>query len=263
MITIYYFSPFPLYSTLILYSAGCYFGFFNVMRQGVALGLILFALSFLFFSSKSSFIRWGISAPIILVAYLFHTTSLIIIIVIALIFLLRKCLKRGHNTIWIFYAILFATFMTKVDILQMIFRLATSLPIGSVADKYVSLYGDSSYLISNSSGVLLINFFSILILFILNSQRIKESKMALTIAAILGIYLILLSTRNGAQLYTRILYYMDILVVLIFPMILKDSLNRKQYVFITVIVQVTYILFNFLRMIMLNYNGIMPYGIVY
>lgn len=263
MLTIYYFSPFPLYSSLIFFSAGCYFGLFNTMRQGVALGLTFFSLTFLLFSAKNFYVRWSIALPIILVSTLFHTTAFFIIFELILIILFRKCLEKNPNTVWFFYALICGTFVTKIDLLQIIFRLATSIPIGDFANKYISLYGGSNYLSNNSSGVLLINFFLILILFIINFPRISESKVALNIAAILGVYLILLSTRNGAQLYTRIIYYMDILLVVIFPVMLKDSFKHKQYVYLTIFVQIMYILFNFLRMILLNYNGIMPYGIEY
>ncbi|MCT8388161.1 EpsG family protein [Leuconostoc lactis] len=260
---IYKVSPYPIYSLLIFFSTGSYFGMFNTMRQGLAIGLTFTAMSLLLFFKSKSHVKIVVALVLIFLAMYFHTTAILVSVILFIILFVRRCLNKNKNTIWFLCLLIVSSFFLKIDILQVVFNIASKLPIGSFSEKYVSLYGDSAYLSSSTSTVLLINFILIFGLFLISFSKLGKNNITTTVTAVLGIYLILLSTRNGAQLYVRITYYVDILLVLIFPIMLNEELKERKYLFLTIFIQISYIVFNFIRMIVLNYNGILPYGIVF
>lgn len=260
---IYKVSPYPIYSLLIFFSTGSYFGMFNTMRQGLAIGLTFTAMTLLLFFKSTSHMKIVVGLMLIFFATYFHTTAILVSVILFSILFVRRCLNKNKNTIWVLCLLIVSSFFLKIDILQIVFNIASKLPIGSFSEKYVSLYGNSTYLSSSTSTVLLINFILIFGLFLISFSKLGKNNITTTVIAVLGIYLILLSTRNGAQLYVRITYYVDILLVLIFPIMLNEELKERKYLFLTIFIQISYIVFNFIRMIVLNYNGILPYGIVF
>ena len=225
------------FALLVFISLGFYTLSFNIVRQFIALSIFIYALKYI---RDKKLIKYIIS---IMVAILFHTTSLVVLI--AYFFGNAKINKK--NLIFIFLILLMSGFLFN--------------PIFNFVVNNISIYK----MYANYSGVdagigtYLVNFiYIIIILFnILNYDKITKNnfdKICVKISTI-SVAFIILSLQN--ILFARLIYYFFIPAIIPFSNIFdffKDCKTKKIFKIIIVIILLIVYILN-----IVSFNGVYPY----
>lgn len=218
---------FPLAAMIFVLYTGLYLQSFNIMRQFVAASIILFGASFMFQErSRKNVIIYILC---LLVAFLFHKSSLVMLLVIPLF-------TESLNRLMIIVAIV-VSFLIPTSI---VLRLDSVLKILDMLDYTTYLnYSDSGWSKFSMTNIFL---HSLLIPFLLYKNKIEALGNKKEIFVLIKLFVCFLVCNNLATSGLTISYRLATYFVIFFPLLmtkLPQIINRKMaysWIFIPMII---------------------------
>ena len=208
--SIYKYSTMPYVSLLCYFLMGFYFMSMNVMRQSIALSILMNLVPF-FNNKKNSFLEYLV---IVLIASGFHSSSIIMVFVY---FLRNK--KLNISGLYVKDAIVvFFLFVAK----RFVYMLAALTPFGNYL--HHSYYGVINFSLTNL--IIESSFFAI-IYFVYRNAKCNEEEYfyinmfnLMFIATLSGLFL--------PNIIFRIKYYLDVYMVFFVPLVIARIENHNK-----------------------------------
>ncbi len=237
-ITIKKFSVDPLLSTILFMCMGLYLTSFNIIRQSIAIALILY--SYKYCDTKT---KWIVP---ILIASLFHKTALL---VIPIYIICKIDLNKKHYFIII-----------SIGILSFLFYEKTVVYLTNLMDSFQG-YQDSVFVNEGANPIRTLISISILAFCSIGYNEIaKDKKMKIAFNMIIFGTIFSFFMLKG-KIFARIVGYFDVFQILLIPYVLKNmnKYKMKKYsVFITTTI-VACTSFYFYYTVKTNQAHVIPY----
>lgn len=234
------------YSLSLFYFSGMYFATFNVMRQMMAIGVILGFINWLL---NKKYLKYGVL--IIIVSLLFHKSTLISLVLIPIHYYSTKHAELPKKHIAIVAGVCFAAFFVGKEFVQNTsLAILLSIGLGDRYDGYLS--GMSEGDISNLTATMLTIYFLIWLYFKNKSKNVFIS----------WIYFIYIATFNIFQMLDsaagRISYPFWVFVLIAIPKLLEELKGKIKvfFILITIVVYAALFINNYW---LNNTNGVNPY----
>lgn len=235
----------PVYSVLLFVLCKDYFIAMNGMRQYISTAIVILAIPFV----KRK--EWFMAAVIFLIAFSFHKSVIVFLVVLVLYFL---DIKPWLGGILIVGTLLFSNVAMRLtfSFLQMF-------------DSYTNYFLDLG--IENSSGAYNWRYSLIFICFFFmlsyEYKKVKENKeLKLMYAGILFSLFAMALVPVMPKLMHRLTWHMNSLIVLYTPQALKSIQNRKISKFLKYIIPIAYV-FVTVSDIMRGEQGVLPYQTIW
>lgn len=225
-----------------------YYATMNVVRQYIAIAILLYAFEFLKENKIFKYILLNI------VAILFHYTSMINFVFLA-IYLLYKNKKINYLLIGIY---VFSLIFIIIDI-----RLFANLFAFVIPSKYLNYLNSQFFLVKNYSALLKIilpNLISIFMIF--NKDKIKDSNNFNLIYCGMLLFSIISNIGFGVNIFIRLGWYFDYFYLLVIPMIINNCYinGKKKNGNLIIALSFVYCLFwNIYSIFIQNGHGVVPY----
>ena len=191
-----------------------YYATMNVVRQYVAIAILLYAYNFF---REKKYIRYIIFNC---VALLFHTSAIINFLLIILVMINNK--KDINNVLIIFYAISIIGII--ID-----FRYAIKIFSFAIPERYVAYLNSKFIREKNYTAIFKLIIPNIIIwLMFKNKNKLQENKNFNICYMAMWVYVILSNMFYGINIFIRLAWYFEYYMILIIPMIIKmfDDSNK-------------------------------------
>lgn len=234
------------YSLSLFYFSGMYFATFNVMRQMMAIGVILGFINWLL---NKKYLKFGVL--IIVISLLFHKSTLISLVLIPIHYYSAKHAELPKKYIAIVAGVCFTAFFVGREFVQNTsLAILFSIGLGDRYDGYLS--GMSEGEISNLTATMLTIYFLIWLYFKKTNKNVF----------ITWIYFIYITSFNLFQMLDtaagRISYPFWAFILVTIPKLIEELNGRKKIIFIIISV-IFYISYFTNSYVLNNMNGVNPY----
>ena len=234
------------YSLSLFYFSGMYFATFNVMRQMMAIGVILGFINWLL---NKKYHKFGVL--IIVISLLFHKSTLISLVLIPIHYYSAKHAELPKKFIAIVAGVCFTAFFVGREFVQNTsLAILFSIGLGDRYDGYLS--GMSEGEISNLTATMLTIYFLIWLYFKKTNKNVF----------ITWIYFIYITSFNLFQMLDtaagRISYPFWAFILVTIPKLIEELNGRKKIIFIIISV-IFYISYFTNSYVLNNMNGVNPY----
>lgn len=234
------------YSLSLFYFSGMYFATFNVMRQMMAIGVILGFINWLL---NKKYHKFGVL--IIVISLLFHKSTLISLVLIPIHYYSAKHAELPKKYIAIVAGVCFTAFFVGREFVQNTsLAILFSIGLGDRYDGYLS--GMSEGEISNLTATMLTIYFLIWLYFKKTNKNVF----------ITWIYFIYITSFNLFQMLDtaagRISYPFWAFILVTIPKLIEELNGRKKIIFIIISV-IFYISYFTNSYVLNNMNGVNPY----
>lgn len=234
------------YSLSLFYFSGMYFATFNVMRQMMAIGVILGFINWLL---NKKYLKFGVL--IIVISLLFHKSTLISLVLIPIHYYSAKHAELPKKYIAIVAGVCFTAFFVGREFVQNTsLAILFSIGLGDRYDGYLS--GMSEGEISNLTATMLTIYFLIWL-------YLKKTNKNVFIT---WIYFIYITSFNLFQMLDtaagRISYPFWAFILVTIPKLIEELNGRKKIIFIIISV-IFYISYFTNSYVLNNMNGVNPY----
>lgn len=195
--------PFAMFVYYILF----YNSSLNILRQSVAIAIILFSYRFI---SQKQILHFLICW---LIAFLFHSSAIVMILLIPIYFVSNLKNKRLYSTILVIG--------TSVVMIGYDFILNSLIQIGFLSERYAGYVSRTEV----GGRIIRVCFFGLIVALILLCYRVllrydKRNNLLLNCMLISGAFTLLLFT--GGHQIIRIAHYFDVSAVIMLPMLAKN-----------------------------------------
>lgn len=234
-------------SVLLYFLAGVYFCYMNIMRQALAIGVLLFGFDYLL---EKKHIKFVIT---VFIASLFHESALI-----CLILLFASKLKINKKNLFLIISSTLFIFIFGNNIFNLLAGLSVRL----------EGYRDSAYFVSNYFGAViefLVNLF--VFIFCLNGLRKDKNKdnelknRIINYELALGMIFAALTIR--INIFVRFIQYFNMILIIGIPNALSVIDNKKNRQFLTILIILIYIIYWLMIMVLRpEWSGTNPYSSV-
>ncbi|HCY44205.1 MAG TPA: hypothetical protein DHU33_02125 [Firmicutes bacterium] len=235
-------------STILYIICNFYFSYMNIMRQAMAIAIILFAFEELKKNKKILFVIW------VIVASFFHSSAILAILFIP--FYGKKVSKKAVTLI-LFLAILAFVFGKNFFSFISSFSQRLSDYSGSVftSENYFgSLLDSAVYLISLVFGVTLIK----------NKKIIAENNNIGFLVYMMGLAVIMNVLVMRVSIFNRFAHYFTIFIIIWLPNVVSSLENKKTQFLLKTIIVVFFIIYWLVIMIYRpNWYGVVPYRLAF
>lgn len=234
------------YSLSLFYFSGMYFATFNVMRQMMAIGVILGFINWLL---NKKYLKFGVL--IIVISLLFHKSTLISLVLIPIHYYSAKHAELPKKYIAIVAGVCFTAFFVGREFVQNTsLAILFSIGLGDRYDGYLS--GMSEGEISNLTATMLTIYFLLWLYFKKTNKNVF----------ITWIYFIYITSFNLFQMLDtaagRISYPFWAFILVTIPKLIEELNGRKKIIFIIISV-IFYISYFTNSYVLNNMNGVNPY----
>jgi transmembrane protein EpsG len=240
-------SPSPLLSLAVLYGLGPFFFLHSGVRQGIAIGLVFYGITFI---TQKKIIKYLIT---VIIAVGFHYSA---IVFLPMYFLLKIRLNRLVLTIiWL----ISLPFLIKKD---MVFSVLQKL-LFFIPERYLNLALNSETADGVRTGIGVKQVFMQLVFVVLlyAYKKIKvDTHNTVLYFSIIGI--ILSNVLYWAGYIERITGYFDIFIVLSLPVVTRYMFKRNDRILVSYSLYCVCLLF-FLRTLITDPYGVIPYHTVF
>ena len=242
---IYKESPYPILSVLIYFCLGYFFHSLNIMREFLAISILLCSYKFLV---NKKYIRFGIFA---LIAILLHTSSIVFLIAI---FLCNKEVFNLKRTVIItLLVIIFGKYLWPLISTNIISKTRFAMYIGSQFDFGVVRKTD-----------IIVNFLLYILIYYLYKTSAdvgRKEKFFLNMQACTLIF-----TAGASMMYLilRLSFYFSIFNMISIPYFLKKSnieINKKKILMAALLVLLIFNIYK--RNIIKNVDEVVPYKTIF
>lgn len=234
----------------IFIGSGIYFASFNLIRQYIAIAIIVAGMPLLI---KRRYIKYSI---LVLIASTFHTSVLIVEFFIVFLIVFRN--KKNTKILWYIYI---------VSILCMIIDIRNIFNIFSmiIPDRWLWYLNSDFLLEKNTSAILKQIVPNITIIFLLRKRGCILKHNINADVYILGYFMFVIITNCffGVLLLLRLSNYFDFYLIYCVPLIIefwryKENKRLTMWIFI-----LYYLLLTIVTIFIMNGHGVMPYRTIW
>ncbi|MCD8297761.1 MAG: EpsG family protein [Prevotella sp.] len=235
------------FALFVFYTLGFYFLSLNIMRQMMAIGLIMAAFPLLY---KKKYVKFAVIT--IVVSYLFHKSEFLFLFLIPLHYLLSKPnVQMKKRMLYIIILSSFLFFYIGTYILKdVVLSFMSYMPGSERYDVYVIGWGD--YMANNGTSIAY-TLFSIFLVYVKNGKSHKfETYMFVIAIALYNIF-------NTFSVYgSRVFIDFFVIAIMLIPQMIfdKETKHRKMFIFISIVFCIGSFLY---RYIMNNTGDVNPY----
>ena len=243
--TIYKESPYPALSVAIYFLIGYFFHSLNIMREYLAISVLLFSYKYLI---KKNYIKWIIS---VIIAFLLHSTSLIF--VAAILLCDREIFDLKRTIIISILLFVFGRYVWEILVDLVISKTRFISYIGSKFDKQDIRTLD-----------IIVNSILYIIIYYLykNTKEVgRLEKFFLNVQALALFFMVSAATM---YLLFRLSFYFGIFNIISIPYFLKKSdINKRDKIILIAVLMTTLCTNIYITNIKGNKDRVSPYKIVF
>lgn len=231
-------------SVILFILCNFYFSYMNIMRQALALSIILFSFEALKKKKKLLF------AFLILLASQFHFSAIICLI---FIFLNKIKLTKKHLPIILLTSIIFFIYG------NLIFNYFCSLS-PRLASYIGTDYSNNNYFGALFESMIIFSQYIFGLIVTKKNNYIKKENNDMFIAGGIVVATIISVLTMKATIFNRILHYFSIITIVWTPNSIENIVNKKNKTYITVIIILAFLLyFTMIEIYRPEWYGVVPY----
>lgn len=237
-------------SIFIFICSGIYFASFNLIRQYIAIAIIVAGIPLLI---KKRYIKYSI---LVLIASTFHTSALIVEVFILFLMLFRN--RNNTNILWCLYIV--SILFMVIDI-RNIFNLFSMI----IPDRWLWYLNSDFLLKKNTSAILKQIVPNITIIFLLRKRKYILKNNVNADVYILGYFMFVIITNCffGVLLLLRLSNYFDFYLIYCVPLIIefwRYNENKKITMWLFILY---YLVLTIVTIFIMNGHGVMPYKTIW